>query len=183
MTLIQRGNTKLSTMYMFNLPVTKAVCNRICPSCYAAREQVRFPATLAARTARLTAASQPDFPTRVIAELTALRKPPRFFRIHASGEFFSQQYIDHWATIIAATPHITFYAYTKRLADFDFSALQQLPNLVLINSLHFGQLNYGTTPPAGAFVCPSATETCGVSCQYCQTKGAADVHGVYFQQH
>lgn len=185
MKLIQPGNSKLVNMYMFNLPATQAVCNRLCPGCYAAREQTRFPAVLSARESRFAAAQQPDFASRIISEISRLRKPPQHFRVHASGEFFSQAYIDSWATIASAFPAITFYAYTKRLADFDFSALSSLPNFVLINSLHFGKLNYGplSAAPAGAFICPhSATVTCGQHCTYCMTKQAQH-NGVFFKKH
>lgn len=183
MKLIQPGNSKLKSMLMFNLPATKQVCNRICAGCYAAREQVRFPSTLAVRNSRYQAAQSPDFASRMISELSSKRKLPTHFRIHASGEFFSQAYVDSWVLITQAFPTITFYAYTKRLRDFNFSNLQSLPNFVLINSLHFGTLNYGTTPPPSAFVCPSATATCGQSCIFCMTKGQADTHGVYFLKH
>lgn len=33
MKLIQKGNSKLHNMYMWNMPATKEVCNRICPGC------------------------------------------------------------------------------------------------------------------------------------------------------
>lgn len=183
--LIQRGNSKLTGMYMFNLPATKAVCSMQCPGCYAAREQARFPSILAARSTRLEAAMQPTFASNVISELNSLRKLPKHFRVHASGEFFSQTYVDAWVQIAKAFPSVTFYTYTKRLKDFDFSNLSVLPNFVLINSLHFGSLNYGplTQAPTGAFVCPASdTVRCGQHCTYCMSKSAQS-NGVYFRKH
>jgi sulfatase maturation enzyme AslB (radical SAM superfamily) len=184
--LTQPGNTKLgSHTHMFNLPATHEVCNRLCAGCYAAREQVRFPSVLKARQSRLEAALKPDFASRIKSELSKLRKPPKFFRLHASGEFISQSYIDAWLDIASSFPSITFYAYTKRLADFDFTALSNLPNFVLINSLHFGKLNYGSLDqaPADAFICPSSdTIKCGLQCQYCMTKQAQH-ESVYFIKH
>ncbi|MHB8098110.1 MAG: GP88 family protein [Sulfuricurvum sp.] len=185
MKLIQPPNSKLNNTYLFNLPATQQVCNRICPGCYAAKEQVRFPSVLAARESRLTASAAPDFATRIISELGSLHKPPAFFRIHASGEFYSQPYVDSWSTIAAQFPDIVFYAYTKRLTDFDFTAFKSLPNTVLINSLHFGKLNYGplSAAPANAFVCPSSASVhCGLQCTYCMTK-TAEQNGVYFVKH
>ena len=186
MKLIQSGNSKLHNMYMWNMPATKLQCGRICPNCYARREEARWPSVRKAREARYQASLQPDFSSRIIAELKALRKPPKYFRVHASSEFYSQSYIDSWTTIAKSFPNITFFSYTKRLKDFDFSAISSLPNFVLINSLHFGKLNYSKLEdaPSSAFICPSYLEaTCGDSCTYCQTKGLADVNGVWFVKH
>ena len=184
--LIQKGNSKLHNCYMFNLPATMEVCNRICKGCYAIKEQVRFPAALAARERRYEASKTDAFTVQVIKELQSMRKPPKYFRIHASGEFYSQNYIDRWSTIVETFPDITFYAYTKRKAHFDFSTLMAMPNMVLIDSLHFKILNYGPIgkAPAGAFVCPDhAKETkCGETCTYCMDK-TAQTKGVFFVQH
>lgn len=185
MKLIQKGNSKLHNMYMFNLPATHAICNRICPGCYAAREQTRFPAILTARESRYTASISPTFASTIISEITSLRTKPLYFRIHASGEFYSQTYIDSWYTIASSFPSITFFAYTKRLAHFDFSSLSSLPNFVLINSLHFRGLNYGplSSAPTDAFICPSHSgATCGQSCVYCMTK-TAQTNSVWFIKH
>lgn len=185
MKLIQKGNSKLHNMYMWNMPATTLQCGRICPNCYARREEARWPAVRKAREARYQASLQPDFSLRIIAELRALRKLPKYFRVHASSEFYSQAYIDSWHTIASAFPSITFYAYTKRLAHFDFSSLSSLPNFVLINSLHFRGLNYGplSSAPTDAFICPSHSgATCGQSCVYCMTK-TAQANSVWFVKH
>lgn len=185
--LIQPGNTKLKGMYMFNLPASKEVCNRICKGCYAIKEQVRFPAALAARTERYNASLEDSFPATVTKELGRLRKRPQYFRIHASGDFYAQDYINKWYSIASANPDITFYAYTKRMKDFDFSQLSNLSNVMLIDSLHFKKLNYGPEEkaPDGAFICPDhKNETqCGVTCTYCMTKEGAHTNGVFFIQH
>jgi len=189
MKLIQQGNSKLGKdMMMFNLPATENVCGRVCDSCYAINEQNRFTNVLKARDARYKASLQPTFTSTVKAELKHLRKPPKYFRIHASGEFYDQAYINKWASIVKSFPDVIFYAYTKRLGEFDFSSLTALPNFVLINSLHFGAKNYGkkNEVPLGAFVCPDGTNQnvqCGKDCKYCQTKGKADIYGVYFIKH
>ena len=186
MKLIQPGNSKLHNAYMFNLPATKEVCNRMCQNCYASREQIRFPSVLAARENRYSASLQSDFKTKVISELSALRTKPKYFRLHASGEFYSQSYVDSWVEIAQAFPSITFYTYTKRMNDFNFGKLKNLSNFVLINSLQFNKLNYSKLEdaPKDVFICPSyAGATCGESCTYCQTKGQADVKGVWFVKH
>ena len=185
MKLIQPGNSKLHNAYMFNLPATKEVCNRKCAWCYAAREQIRFPVVLEARTKRLNASKDPSFSTTIITELTSLKTKPKYFRVHASGEFYSQDYISQWEVVAKEFPQITFYAYTKRINDFDFSRLASLPNFVLINSLQFNKLNYSKLEdaPKEAFICPSSKEVlCVEHCVYCMTK-TAQTNGVWFIKH
>lgn len=185
MKLIQPGNAKLVNIPLFNLPASTSVCGRLCPGCYAHREQIRFPAVLTARQARLTASQQPDFAQRIITELKSRRTLPTYFRVHASGDFYSQAYIDAWHTIATQFPTIGFYAYTKRLADFDFTQLRALPNFVLIDSLHYGGLNYGTIQqaPKNAVICPSHTGAiCGQSCTICMDK-TVETTGIWFLKH
>ena len=185
--LIQKGNSKLKDMYMFNIPATKQVCGRICKGCYAVKEQVRFPKALEARTTRYEASLRDDFADRVTEELASLRKPFSYFRIHASGEFYSQEYVDKWVTIAKNNPNTKFYTYTKRVKSYDFSKLKALFNVAVVDSLHFSGLNYGPieNAPKGAFVCPDTTSDpkCGTSCTYCMDKTKAEVSGVFFKQH
>lgn len=186
--LIQKGNTKLHNCYMFNIPASKEICGQICPNCYARKEQIRFPIVKNSRTVRYIASLEDNFANKVIDELNHLRNLPKYFRIHASGEFYSPAYINKWVTIAKKFEHIIFYAYTKRLNDFDFSILQALPNVVLINSLQYGGLNYGKLEdaPQKSFVCPYGIKPnvkCGDTCTYCMTKGKADITGVYFLRH
>lgn len=184
MKLTQSGNSKLYNQYMFNIEVSPDICGRpICKGCYAHREQVRFPAVRLARQSRYEASLQPDFADRIIAEISSIRKPFMAYRIHSSGEFYSQLYIEKWLTIAQALPNIRFYAFTKRLRDFDFSKLMSLPNVVIINSLEGNRINYGTNPPASMYTCPvSKTTRCGIECTWCMSK-CAQHFGVYFKKH
>ena len=188
--LIQRGNAKLGKdMYMFNLPANKKVCNRVCNGCYAVKEQTRWPAVTKARQLRYDASLQLDFVSRIKSELASLKTPPKYFRVHSSGEFYDDAYVSKWHSIASAFPNITFFAYTKRKKDFNFEKLEALPNFILIDSFHFGRLNYSTLDkaPTNAFICPDqkgATNVqCGTTCTWCQTKGCADTKGVFFVKH
>ena len=185
--LIQKGNSKLVDMYMFNIPANKEVCGRECKGCYAIKEQNRYPSVTPARESRYQATFQPDFVSRIVKELNAVKTPFKYFRIHASGEFYSQLYIDNWYKIASKLPNITFYAYTKRLREFDFTALKSLPNVIVIDSFHYGGLNYGKKDkaPSNAFVCPhqkGASVVCGKDCTHCMQKSAQEI-GVWFVQH
>ena len=52
------------------------------------------------------------------------------FRIHESGDFYSQQYLDLWVKIVKKLPNIRFWAYTRSF-DLDFSGLLALENFRL----------------------------------------------------
>ena len=184
--LLTRGNHKLSSnTLIFNLPAIPEVCGRICPGCYAIKAQRVYPAVLPSRMQKLAASRLDTFSTAILKELANAKKPFKYVRIHESGEFYSQDYINSWTDIASSFPQYTFYAYTKRLSEFDFSSFKSLPNVVLINSLHFGKLNYGKpgSEPATVFICPATKLTrCGIECVYCMTKQAQH-NGVYFHIH
>lgn len=189
MALIQQGNSKLKAagMLMFNLPATREVCNMSCKGCYAMKEQRRFPAVLIAREGRFTEAKKSDFVEKIQGELDRKRKRPKYFRIHSSGEFFSQEYVNDWQQIAEQNPDIIFYAYTKRCKDFDFEGVKALENFILINSLQHKRMNYGPIEraPKGVFVCPEqkgADISCGIDCNYCMTK-TAQASAPFFVQH
>lgn len=188
--LIQTGNSKLKAAgtLMFNLPAGKITCGRVCVGCYALKEEARWPSVITARTTRLEASKQPSFVDDIQQELNKKRKLPRYFRIHSSGDFYSQAYIDKWEQITKNNPSVIFYAYTKQKRKFNFDGLAALPNFVLIDSLQYRRVNYGKKEkaPKGAFTCPEqkgSDTVCGVTCTYCQTKGEADVKGVWFVKH
>ncbi len=183
--LIQKGNSKLNNTYMFNIVANKSVCGRECPGCYAISEQVRYKSVLKVRNERWTASARSNFADIVHYELKNLTTRPKYFRIHASGEFYAQHYVDSWTRIAKANPDIIFYVYTKRIEHFDFSEFKNLKNTVLINSLHFGRINYGSleAAPKKAFICPvSKNILCGVNCTHCMTK-EAETNSVYFIKH
>ena len=185
--LLKWQNSKLKQQFIFTLPAGMSTCNRVCPNCYALKAEVRFPAAHAYRLRMLEASRQPDFAQRIITELSTTHRSARTVRIHESGEFYSQWYVNSWHTIALALPQFTFYAFTKRLNDFDFSALLALPNFILINSLQHGGLNYAplTNLRSDLFTCPVTLGKpliCGVTCKYCQTK-QAQYNGIQFVKH
>ena len=186
MTLLKYENSKLKQQFIFNLPVSHEICGRLCPNCYALKAQIRFPDRVVPyREARHKASLADNFADLIIAELSSTRRSARTVRVHESGEWYSQAYIDKWHTIASALPNFTFYAFTKRLKHFDFTALMSLPNFVLIDSLMHGPLNYSKTKSPSVFTCPATLKqpvVCGVSCRYCMSKKAQQ-NGIHFIQH
>lgn len=99
-----------------------------------------------------------------------------YVRIHVSGDFFSQDYLNMWVRVASRFPEVRFWAYTKVAHLLDFSQVPE--NLNVINSFIEGKfLNYGVEDYVnrlverfGAFKCP-ATGGRGVKCiedcKYC----------------
>lgn len=54
-------------------------------------------------------------------------------RIHDSGDFYSQAYLNKWSRVAVACPSVFFYSYTKSL-HLDFTAIKSLKNVKIIQS-------------------------------------------------
>lgn len=136
------GNLKLPKDTMiFNIPAVStcpfktAFCTR---SCYALKAERLYKAVKPAREHNLRITKREDF-TEVMA-LTIERHAHKIkrVRIHESGDFYRQSYLDAWFKVAKRFPGITFYAYTKSFW-LDFSAKPD--NFKLIASFD------KTTPP------------------------------------
>lgn len=187
MKLLKYENAKLHNQLIFSIPASQEICGRTCAGCYAIKFQRLYPNVLPSRERLYQESLQDDFVNLVITEIQSCKKPVIAIRIHESGEFYSQEYINKWTAIAQALPNSSFYAFTKRLPDFDFSQLVALPNVAIINSLHTGKLNYdklANLDPAIP-ICPATTikAGCGTDCTFCFYKGQADVSGIQFKRH
>lgn len=197
--LISRGmNRKLKAggIVVFNLP-TGISCGRMCADCYSARQEKLYKTALAKRLWNLEQSKMPDFADRIIQELTTGHcKNNPIMRWQEGGEFYSQEYVDKVTQVVRSVPAKTFYAYTKRLQEFDFSNLRALSNMILIDSCKYGPVNYGdpaevaTWKALGAYVCPvtKATKgiTCNSGCTICTdpaNKAGLEARGVVFHKH
>jgi hypothetical protein len=180
---------KAGNIAVFNLSARKEICGRECAGCYAKKAQKMYKAVLPYRERNYQASLLPGFSTAMVKEIQGLKKAPKAIRVHEGGDFYSQDYIDSWAKVAAALPGSTFYAYTKRLKELNFSALQALPNFVVIDSCRYHEVNYGdpgfvaVLQAKGAFVCPAdKVVSCGSGCDYCLTKQAQQT-SVVFHKH
>lgn len=66
------------------------------------------------------------------AERRSGRTLDKIFRIHWSGDFFSETYADAWGAVIATNPDIAFWGYTR--SDFALK-LDRLENCVMFASM------------------------------------------------
>jgi len=187
MKLLKYENAKLKKQLIFSLPASQEICGQSCPRCYAMKFQRLYPTVLPYRIRMHAASLTSDFVTKVVHEIRSFKKPLEAVRIHESGEFYSQEYIDKWSSVASALPMIKFYAFTKRLANFDFTPLTALPNVTIIDSLQNNRLNYGKLAdlPTTGVICPATTAAkarCGIDCMYCWQKQAEQT-GVQFIIH
>lgn len=129
------GNKKLppSTL-IFNLPAVETCPGKteFCRTkCYALKAQRQYKATRAARAHNLALVRVGGFGDKMADTIAKNLRKIKQVRIHESGDFFSQQYLDEWLGVVRRFPSLPFWAYTKSF-HLDFS--QKPANLFLIGS-------------------------------------------------
>ncbi|MDX8030996.1 hypothetical protein SK803_12275 [Lentzea sp. BCCO 10_0856] len=98
-----------------------------CPSagicaqaCYARHGTYTWPVVRAKHQANLMFVLDDlaDWESAMVAELGAAKFRGAWVRIHDSGDFFSDSYLQAWLDICRARPDTNFYAYTKEVSRF-----------------------------------------------------------------
>lgn len=188
-----KGNVKVKAL-LFSLPPVQACLNhKSCAStCYAVKSYRQYPSVRNLWNDNMLLATTNLWSLYDDLRTQLKTTKQNIVRIHQSGDFISQAYVDMWATIATEFPNVLFYAYTKVDHLFDFSRFEALPNTNLITSMINGQRNYGSlsyvtklASDTGAIVCPAThgenkdSVKCGLTCFHCMTKGAK----VTFVQH
>jgi len=184
---LTNGNEKLHRVLVFDLPAILSCpnCKDCKKTCYAVQAQKQYADCRVFRNTNFYFAT---FETEKLQSLIVdqLKKAKiNVVRIHSSGDFFSQKYIDMWTAIMKQFPNKKFYAYTKVEKLFKF---KKLFNFNLITSFINGKLNYGNIEYCNelkkrynAFICPCGIDKnvkCGIDCNYCVTN-----KNVCFLQH
>lgn len=201
----QYGNKKLAAdekiaFVVFSLPAV-----RTCPgatvecmkNCYARRDE-RFIGTRAGRIINEILSRRDDFETVLedaIRRAVYTKKGDRrkkfvgkeiVFRIHESGDFYSDRYMKAWFHVAAKFPEITFFAYTKSFKMYERCYTERPDNftvrasiwsdttieeLLIINRLHMPIYTAATDDAIGGMLsngwkectCESCT-ACGCAC-------------------
>lgn len=83
--------------------------------CYAKQGTYLFKNVKEARLFNLNASFLSEFRDMLINDLAQIVKKYNCVRIHDSGDFHSQSYLDAWKIAAQVFPQCTFYAYTKSL--------------------------------------------------------------------
>lgn len=118
---------KFGKTVTFDLPAYKSADGfKVCPGagacaavCYAQQGNYNFPNVKRNQEHNLAMARKNlrSFVRAAIADLKALKA--KLVRVHSSGDFFSQAYVNAWFRIARALPGVRFYAYTKSFVGFD----------------------------------------------------------------
>ena len=133
--LTQNGKLKKTSkvigkrVFNFGIPAYKTASGKLtCPMadgcikfCYARKGAYIWGNVKPAFERRYEATKQNDFEAVMIAEIN--KKKADFVRIHDSGDFYSDKYLDKWLYIAAVMPHVKFYAYTNMVEMFKKRAL------------------------------------------------------------
>jgi hypothetical protein len=175
--VISKGNRKMNKGFLiWNLPAIKtcpgstAICRK---ECYARKAERQYPDVLPSRNRNLTASKTARFSDDMVAHIgkliTGYKSFKGFFRIHESGDFYSQVYLNSWKFIAASFPAVKFLAFTKSF-NLDFSDCPK--NLQIV----FSVMPDSCIPPKGkpiayagpvvamkkAIECPGLCDTCGL---------------------
>lgn len=146
--LLEAGNSKLSKdILIFDLLAGETCWNskQCINSCYAIKSQKRFPNVYNKRfiNTYLAKNNLPFLKNTINNQLKHTNKP--YIRIHSSGDFYSQDYVNMWTDIISNNTNKKFYFYSKVTEIFDFSTMLENTNVNMVNSiLPNGSINYGT---------------------------------------
>lgn len=100
--------------------------------CYAASPE-RFPAV---RDHRWN-----NFEQAKAGTLPDLPKKCRAVRIHASGDFFNQEYFDLWLDYIAKHPTVEFWAYTKSITYW-VNRIDRIPSNLILTASYGGRQDH-----------------------------------------
>jgi len=195
--ILSLGNRKLQDdIAIFNLP-HRRTCPGATPECkkycYAQKAERLYKATLPYRELNFKTSKTKHFVKDVIAALSNIQHKVRAVRIHESGDFYNQEYLNKWVEIAKAFPKIIFTAYTKSL-HLNFTEAKRLKNMVLFASidpttpkymLDRNTLKYKATVikpgqkiPRGYFECPGSCRN--FNCTHCYHKKTKNVA---FHQH
>lgn len=122
---LSKGNMKIKNTLIFNLPTVKTcpMATEACKAfCYAAKAERMYPNVLPSRTNNFEASRSESFVQDMIEAINKLNKNNKYqyFRIHESGDFYNQKYLDKWFDIAKHNSDIHFLAYTKS-HHLDFS--------------------------------------------------------------
>ena len=121
---VSQGNMKMRDTLIFNLPAQRTCpgSTEMCRSkCYAMKAERMYPTVRPCREENL-AASKDD--SAFVEGINAIierhfKGQPGFFRIHESGDFYSQEYLHAWFDIANMNTNIKFLAFTKsHMLDF-----------------------------------------------------------------
>ena len=142
MFLVRNSKIKKSAKRTFNfgIPAYQSSTGlKTCPNagacakgCYALAGAYRFSNVAQAFERRLAATQSDAFIDAMLKDID--KQKAERIRIHDSGDFYSEDYLDRWLIIMKSRPHVEFYAYTKMISLFNRRKADLPKNFTLIYS-------------------------------------------------
>jgi len=198
---ITYGNLQLKGILVWDLPAvtTCPSCADCKAACYAVKAQILRPLTMAFRWTNLLLylLDPPSLKSMILTQILKRNRGYTSLRIHSSGDFFEQEYVDWWVDIVSdlnrLRPGMTIYAYSKAQGQVDLSGLVGQGVNILSSILPDGTLNFtrsklpkgkaealemaraANEAGAGAIICP-ATLRKGFKCGEKRWGGSGCVH-------
>lgn len=126
-------NLKMSSTIIWNLPAVKTCIGATAhciAKCYARKAERLYPTVSPCRELNYKASQADDF-VRLMSDMIG-RSKIEMVRIHESGDFYDQAYLDKWFEICRNNPSKRFLAFTKSY-QLDFAECPS--NLRLIYSI------------------------------------------------
>ena len=120
----------------------RGTCPCNCPGCYAQTGFYNMPSVMVANAIKtyLVRNYLEWVKAAIIAQIIA--DNIQLLRVHASGDFFSADYIELWREVVTACPACVFWTYTKNPAAE--TAFDDLENINIVKSIIPGLgFNYG----------------------------------------
>lgn len=202
--LIQKGtNTKLGrSIAAFSLPAVDTCPGKTkyCESvCYATKGFFKFKNVKGSLANNYLESLKDSFTQDVINEVQASKATE--VRLHPSGDFYSEEYINKWFDIVQSTPHVKYWVYSRSWSRPEL--LDSLTRLSALSNIQFfasiDETTTGTPPkgfrvaslvkdwdstPSDFVKCPNQKNkdiTCD-KCTYCFKPGKSKQH-VVFKEH
>lgn len=136
------GTKTSGIMKTANIETITGSCPCHCKGCYCDAGRYVFDSVKSANMLKLIIARHyPDFMIRAINAQIAIEGLTQV-RIHASGDFFSHEYVDAWVRIANANKNVTFWTYTKNRYALD--VFQNVENVSIVPSITPYGFNFGT---------------------------------------
>jgi hypothetical protein len=131
--LLSTANTKLkkaaakhgsAVIASFTLPaiISCPMRGKCAAGCYATAGAFCWPVPKKKHQFNMETSRLPEFTRLMNAEVMALllkaeKQGKRLFvRVHDSGDYYSEEYLNKWLTIARLNPNVTFYSYTKSVS-------------------------------------------------------------------
>lgn len=97
--------------------VTCPFADKCVKYCYAQKGAYNYGNVHPVFEERYNATKREDFVEVMCAEIK--KKKPQYVRVHDSGDYYSNAYIDKWFEIARRNPDVRFYSYTKSIPLFE----------------------------------------------------------------